>query len=95
MKQERHWLERLAEQADLPGEMVIRQPLVELAGERRVLIEGHQGVVQYDGERICVRVTYGLLQVEGRGMELARMTKDQLIIRGRIDGITLRRRNCG
>ena len=29
-------------------------PIVELAGDRRVLIENHRGVTEYGMERICV-----------------------------------------
>lgn len=93
MGKERHWLERLADQADLPGESMGVQPIVEVMGDRRVLIEQHQGVIQYGSEKICVRVRYGVVSVEGCGMELLRMSKHQLIIRGRIDQISLCRRN--
>lgn len=92
MKQSRHWLDRLADQADLPGEAGIGQPLIELAGDRRVLIEHHQGVTQYGREKICVKVKYGTVAVCGCGLELARMTKGQLIICGRIDSVNLVRR---
>lgn len=92
MKQNRRWLDRLADQADLPGEAGMGLPLVELAGDRRVLIERHQGVIQYGKEQICVKVRYGCVTVIGCGLELARMTKEQLIICGRIDGVRLERR---
>jgi len=88
------WQDFLADQADLPGEAGSVQPLVELAGDRRVLMEHHQGVVQFGRERICVKVKYGVVSVEGCGLELARMSRDQLIIRGRIDRISLNRRKC-
>ena len=94
LKLDRHWLERLADQGDLPGESLRSQPLVELAGKRRVLIEGHSGVSQYGKKRICVEVSYGAVAVEGFDLELARMTKAQLIIRGRIDRICVIRRDC-
>ncbi len=44
----------------LPG-----QPVVELVGDRRVLIENHIGVTEYGTERICVKVKYGQLSVCG------------------------------
>lgn len=90
MGKARRWLDQLADQADLPGEAGL--PLMELAGDRRVLIEHHQGVTQYSSGCICVKVKYGLLSVEGCGLELARMSREQLIIRGRIDQVRLIRR---
>ncbi len=82
-------LQRLTEGADLPAEPLPGQPLVELAGDRRVLIENHRGVTEYGREQIRVRVRYGQILVCGGGMELARMTKEQLVIAGRIDSVTL------
>ena len=87
-------MERLADGMDLMGEPLPGQPLVELAGDRRVLIEYHKGVVQYSRERICVRVNYGTVCVCGAGLELSRMTAEQLVISGRIDQIGLSRKGA-
>ncbi len=94
MGKDRRWLDFLADQADLPGEAGLGQPLVELAGDRRVLIEHHLGVIQYGRECICVKVKYGAVSVEGCALELARMSREQLIICGRIDRISINRRKC-
>lgn len=85
-------MERLAEGAELGGEPIPLQPLVELAGDSRVLIEHHQGVVQYSREKICVKVRYGNVVVCGCGLELRHMSRAQLSVSGRIDSITLIRR---
>lgn len=83
----------LWERLDLPGESLPGQVLVEIAGENRVLIERHCGVREYSRERISVRVKYGLLQICGSCLELRCMTKEQLVICGRIDGVLLKRGN--
>lgn len=85
-------LDRLAESADLPGEAIPGQSLVEVLGDRRVLIENHRGVTEYGRERICIRVGFGQIVVCGCGLELSRMSKEQLVITGRVDGVTLCRR---
>lgn len=92
MKRGQTMWDRIAREADLLEERFPGQPLVELAGEGRVLIEQHCGVKEYSRERICVGMKYGLLQICGCGLELSRMTRDQLVITGRIDGIVLKRR---
>jgi len=92
MAQNSHWAQRMADRADLYGEALPGVPVVELAGDRRALIERHRGVTEYSPERICVRLSYGLLCICGCGLELTRMTREQLIISGRIDGIQIQRR---
>ncbi len=91
MKQ-RNWSDRLALAADLDTEPLPGQPLVELLGDGRAVVENHKGVTEYGPERICVRVRYGSLCICGCGLELARMTTEQLVITGRIDGISVIRR---
>lgn len=86
------WLNRLAERTDLYGETMPGQPLVELFGESRVLIEHHTGVTEYGRERIQVKMPYGCLSICGCALELARMSAQQLVITGRIDSITMIRR---
>lgn len=88
----RRFLERLAEDSDLMLEPIPGQTIVELAGDSRVLIENHKGVKAYGRERIVVQVRYGLLIVCGCGLELQHMSREQLVIRGRIDGVNLQRR---
>ena len=79
---------------DLPGESLPGQVLVEITGENRVLIEHHRGVREYSREKIGVKVKYGVVQVCGSCLELRYMTKEQLVVSGKIDSIQLIRSEC-
>ena len=84
-------LNKIAFRAELPSEMISGMPLVEMIGCQRVLIENHKGITMYGCREICVKVSYGLLSIYGSDLELARMTRQQLVIAGRIEGISLHR----
>lgn len=86
------WMEKITRQMELSPEPVPGLPLVEISGQRRVLIENHRGVSGYGREQICIRVNYGEISVRGCGLELARMSREQLVITGRIDCVSLIRR---
>ena len=86
------FLEQLTQSADMSGECLPGQSLLELLGDNRVLIERHRGVQEYSRERIGIKMRYGKVVVCGCGLEMIHMTRDQLVIRGRIDCITLHRR---
>lgn len=88
---EKHFVERIVTAADLYDEAIPNMPLVEIAGDRRVLIEHHCGVTQYGRCCISVRVKFGTVVVLGTALELSRMTGQQLIISGNIDSIKLER----
>lgn len=64
-------------------------PLVEIAGQNRVLIENHQGVLGYSQEEIRIKVCYGCVIISGTNLQLLQMSKAQLVICGRIDGLQL------
>ena len=84
----RHWMERLTEQMDLSGEAEV-DSVVELVGNRRVLIEHHKGICQYQPDIIGVYLRCGRIYISGSGMEIARMTKEQLVIIGCIHSVSL------
>lgn len=86
------FLEQLTQSADMSGECLPGQSLLELLGDNRVLIERHRGVQEYSRERIGIKMRYGQVVVCGCGLEMIHMTREQLVIRGRIDCITLHRR---
>lgn len=94
MAEKGHWIQRIADGANLYGESLPGVPVMELAGDRRVLIERHEGVMEYGPEQICIRVKFGMLCISGCGLELRQMTRQQLIISGRIDCIRIHRRCC-
>ena len=50
---------------DLPGEPLPGQSLLELTGDRQVLIENHRGVTQYSRELVLARMGQGQLVVTG------------------------------
>lgn len=83
---------RLADESELAQMSLPGMPIVEVAGDRRVLVENHHGVCAYSTERILIKVAYGCVCIQGCALELLRMSADQLIIRGKIESIVLQRK---
>ena len=90
MGKKQYW-NRLSAAIQLQSEPLPGLPLVEIAGDCRVLIERHQGVMKYDRQQICVKTTCGRIQVSGCDLTLSQMTSSQLVISGRIDAVALKR----
>ena len=87
-----NWIQKLADGMDLTEEPLPKVPVVEIIGDKRVLIECHENVTKYDSEEICVRTKYGTVSVCGDNLELIKMTQEQVVIAGRIDGLSIQRR---
>ena len=86
-----NWREQLREYMARSPEPVPGMPLVEIAGQGRVLIENHRGVCCCGREQMRIRVSYGEIAVSGHRLELARMSREAVVITGRIDSVTLHR----
>lgn len=89
MKRRGSLFETLVRNADLLGEATPGQPLIEIAGEHRVLIENHSGVTVYGCNEIHVKVKFGKICVCGRNLEMVQMTRQQLVVTGLIDNVSL------
>ena len=83
------FLNRIISAADLQEEHLSVLPLIEIAGDRRVLVEHHKGVSEYGENQIGILVKFGTVIVLGSGLRLSLMSKDRLIVSGCIDSIQL------
>lgn len=70
--------------ATMPG-----VPLVEIAGYSRVLVEHHLGITQFSSQVICLKVRFGEIRVCGCDLTICQMTKEQLVISGEIESVTI------
>lgn len=82
-------MDRMTEGAFRTRELIVKQPLLELCGEHRILIENHNGVEAYSSERINVKTRSALIRITGSNLEICRMSVAQLVIIGNIKEITL------
>lgn len=86
------FFKQIIDRGSLEQEVFSEQPIIEIAGETRVLIENHRGVCAYDSNKILVHVKNGSVCITGCKLEIIHMTKDQLVIFGKIDSVGLLRR---
>lgn len=89
MDENKKIINRLTTVPHLQDEPIPGLPLVEIVGDCRVLIERHLGVTEYGKERIMIKIRQGHICVNGSCMELVRMTKSQLVIKGTIFGVSI------
>lgn len=64
-------------------------PLVEIAGDCRVLIENHSGITEYDTDGIKIKVKWGTYYICGKNLSIAYMTKCKVVICGQIQSVSI------
>ena len=77
------WKQRLS--ADAAG--LRPRTLAELYGKERLLVEQHRGILAYGDECIRIGTAFGSILVEGADLRLCCMSRQQVVIRGRIDAV--------
>jgi sporulation protein YqfC len=80
-------LERVSEAFELPGGALAGTPKLSLTGNRRVHVEGHRGVLQYDNNVIAINGGAMILHVYGRELEIISMSAEELLIAGEMEKI--------
>ena len=79
----------ITELLDLPAEVLPGVPRLTMSGGSEVLVENHGGLRSYTSDLIEVRGRNMLIQIRGEDLELAAMTKTDIIIRGIIVAVEL------
>lgn len=86
-RKEKGVLDSVAELFDLPPEIVAGLPHLEMAGDRQLFLEHHQGILSYSAESIDVNTGSGILRVLGQKLSLLAMTAEELRIGGKISAV--------
>jgi sporulation protein YqfC len=72
-----HWL-------DLPEEVLLEVPRVELVGHLQLRLTNHRGLVRFDRDEVVVRLPEGRLVVAGTALVIGWVDHEDLLITGRI-----------
>ena len=77
-------IRQMVESLDMPAEVLLGLPHLEMEGDREILIDRHKGIIEYLDE--CIRIASKDFSYEITGLDLTiiAMNKTQLRIRGTI-----------
>ncbi|MEW6524474.1 MAG: YabP/YqfC family sporulation protein [Bacillota bacterium] len=81
--------QRLAGLLDLPRHLVMNVPYIAITGGAQVVVENHRGLRHCYPDRIVVGATGGQVTIRGEDLVVAVVTKDELMVCGRIREVTL------
>ena len=84
-----NWMRRFADHAELMDEVLPGQPVVEVLGEGRVLVEGHKGVLSYCDNKISVKTRTGIVEISGCNLKLTNMSASKLVVSGSVRCVQL------
>ena len=79
----------LPELLDLPDQALPGVPIIEVYGDRRVLVEGCFVVLQYADNCIKLRNPSTIICVVGSGLHMVEISSSQTVITGKIENISI------
>ena len=71
----------------LPKDVIYRDSLISLTGERELYLENHKNLLSYTTEEIKVRLYHGSLCITGKKLTISYYTNEELKITGKISSI--------
>ncbi len=64
-----------------------RYSLITVTANTELLVEGLRGILDYDAETFRVNTISGIVVVTGRGLEIASLTAEEVLIKGKISSV--------
>ena len=80
---------KIPELLGVPDQTLPGVPIIEIYGDRRVLIEGRCNVIQYEINCIRLRNACGDVRILGCGLCMAELSRHRMIITGRIESVSI------
>lgn len=95
MNRARKFLADAAERLDLPADVLAGVPKMELTGFQQFSIEPHQGLMEYEKDRISIESDLGQILILGSGMTIQLMNRQRITIRGNLAAVELQKAHHG
>lgn len=73
----------------MPDEIVSNDPKITVIGFNEMLIENYKGILEYDEILIRINTYIGIININGFNLNLEQISGDDILVRGKIDSITL------
>ena len=72
---------------EMPSEITSSIPKITNLGFKKMMIENYKNILEYQDFFIRINTSIGIININGIGMKMEEMTKDDIIIEGEIDSI--------
>ncbi|NLN41465.1 MAG: sporulation protein YqfC [Clostridiales bacterium] len=77
----------MSEMFELPKEITLNMPKLNLIGDSQMLVENHRGIIEYTPNLIRVNSTVGVIKVHGDQLNLRNIAAEDIMITGKIKSI--------
>lgn len=83
------FIDRFNDAFGLPPEVMLNLPMIMMVGGKSLILENHQGILEYSRERIRIRLLHGELVLQGLNLVIQSISNDEIQIKGEIADLNL------
>lgn len=83
---------RITTTFELPLDIMLDLPSVNLIGDEKLVISNHKGIAEYIKEQIKIKTSAGIVKILGDGLVIKEISRENIVIAGKIDAIVMRDR---
>ncbi|MCY0898766.1 MAG: sporulation protein YqfC [Firmicutes bacterium] len=83
-------VQRLTELLEIPPEVLVNVPRVEVVGHLQFRVENHRGLEQYDGHRVVLKIPDGRLIVTGQDLVIGWIDRNEVLVTGQVRSLVFK-----
>lgn len=90
MSKKRQGVQRFAQMLEIPPEVLVNVPRVEVVGHLQFRVENHRGIVSYAPHRVVLRIPDGQLVVVGRDLVIGWIDQGEVLVTGQVRSLVFK-----
>ena len=79
--------EKLSNIFELPEDIILDMPKIELIGNQHIRVENHKGIIEYTDSCVRLNCQKYMLKVSGEGLVIHSMSAEEIVLSGEILGV--------
>ncbi len=83
-------IQRFTEMLEIPPEILVNVPRVEVVGHLQFRVENHRGIEQYEPHRVVLKIPDGRLVVTGRDLVIGWIDRNELLVTGQVRSLVFK-----
>ncbi len=80
-------LARVAQTLEIPPEVLVNVPRIEVVGHLQFRVENHYGLEKYDPEQVILRLVDGRLVVNGENLVIGWIDRGEVVVTGKVHSL--------
>lgn len=83
---------KIADELELPDNILTDNPNIIITGNRKIIIESHDGIYTYEKEIVSVNSKHQVISIKGTDLKIDEIDNFKIIIEGKINEIKIKQK---